>query len=339
MRMRSDVAAALKRARRPVIYLLYGEDTYSRNRCVQELEQALASASGGADLNSFDAGAASFEDMASAVMMAPMFGGSRVVTVRRFELMPGEDQERFLARLVQGPGPEEHAVAPDTALIISSASKTIPRGLVVAGGANVAAFEFRAARAREAQEFVRWKAAEMGLTIDFRAAQAIQEMIGSDLEALAGEVEKLALFLGPDQRRITLEHIKAAVGINPTLTVFNLFDSIVDGNPAAAYASLADVMKSGRNAVWVQSTLAGLLRTLMRARSDIDRGIRKAPGDWRVEKAFSQARKLSQATLARMVCRVAQADRDIKTGAMGQELCMDMLVSDLCALAKQKPQR
>jgi len=81
----------------------------------------------------------------------------------------------------------------------------------------------------------------------------------------------------------------------------------------------------------------------MSARSALDKGAPPPGGQsYRTRKAADQARGLGQPTLARMISRLARADREIKTGVVGDELCMDLLVSDMCDIvrqAKQKPPR
>jgi DNA polymerase III delta subunit len=55
---------------------------------------------------------------------------------------------------------------------------------------------------------------------------------------------------------------------------------------------------------------------------------------WRESKAAAQASRLTQAQIAAMLSRIAQTDLDIKTGAMSQNLAMEVLVSDLCVQQK-----
>jgi DNA polymerase-3 subunit delta len=344
MSLRADVAATLKRKDRPPIYLVYGEDAYSRTNCAAELAQALAAAAvGGADINRFEVGVAPIEEIVSAVMTVPMFGGARVVTVSKFEELSAEAQARFLGTLVFGSGKGDHGVAPDTTLIISSAAKSVSKKVVEAAGANVACFEFRPARAREAMEFVRNAARAAGLMMEYQAVTALVDLVGFDLGALGGEIEKLALFLGPGRRNVTADDIRAAVGANPTQSVWDLCDAVIVGDSASAHACLARMNTGARHTLSVQGTMASQFRLVLHARAQLDKGL-PAPGgqNYRMKKAADQARTMSQVALARMISRLARADRELKTGVVGDELCMDLLISDLCEIsrqAKQKPPR
>ena len=92
--MRPDVAATMKKGPAAPIYIMYGEDAYSRGHNVDELVERLTSMRGGADVNAFDAAESSVDDIASAVMTAPMFASARVVIVRRFEEMSADDANK-----------------------------------------------------------------------------------------------------------------------------------------------------------------------------------------------------------------------------------------------------
>lgn len=334
--MRDDVARTVRREGMPPIYLLYGEDAYSRSRCADELSDAVSKMHNGADVNSFHAATAAFEDMVAAVMTVPMFSGARTVLIRGFEEMSSADQGRFIGVIAPGVGKDEALVAPNTTVIITSASKAIPRKQVSAAGSNIAAFEFRAAFARDAQAFVLSRAKEIGLTIEPAAAAMLLEMTGTDLGALAGELDKLLTYLGSGGRRITSEHVQAAVGKSSSLTVFTFCDAVIAGDASAAHAAHADLVRSNVSALAVQATLVSQLRLVIKARADMDRGMSPQGRTFPEKKAIQQAARLSQGIAAGMIARTARADRDIKTGVMSESLAMDLLVSDLCT--KQKLQ-
>jgi len=343
--LRPDVAATMKKGPTAPIYIMYGEDAYSRGRNVDELVERLTSMRGGADVNAFDAAESSVDDIASAVMTAPMFASARVVIVRRFEEMSADDQARLIRTLAVGKRPADLRVPDETHVVIVSSSKTVPRKEVSAAGPSVAAFEFRPAYARDARAFVFERAKELGVRIEPDAASLLLEMAGLDYAAISQELEKLITYLGPDGRKIGVDDIREAVGRSSSQTIFDFCDAVIDGNSAQAISALADLIRSEREVLSIQSTLATQLRRLMAARVLLDRGSTQdeaattlSAGNpkmkWRESKAAAQASRLTQAQIAAMLSRIARADLDIKTGAMSQNLAMEVLVSDLCVQQK-----
>ena len=343
--MRPDVAATMKKGTTAPICVLYGEDAYSRGRNVDELVERLTSMRGGADVNAFDAAESSVDDIASAVMTAPMFASARVVIVRRFEEMSTDDQARLIRTLAPGKRPADLRVPDETHVVIVSSSKTVPRKEVNAAGPNVAAFEFRPAYARDARAFVFERTKELGIRIEPDAASLLLELAGFDYAAISQELDKLITYLGPDGRRIGVDDIRAAVGRSSSQTIFDFCDAVIGGNSARALSALDDLIRSERQVLSIQSTLATQLRRLMAARVLLDGGSTQdevattlSAGNprmkWRESRAVAQASRLTQAQIAAMLSRIARADLDIKTGVMTENLAMEVLVSDLCVQQK-----
>lgn len=343
--MRPDVAQTIKKGKIAPIYILYGEDSYSRGRNADEIMAKLTSMRGGADVNTFDAAESSVDDIASAVMTAPMFASARVVVVRRFEEMPAADQARLIRTLAPGKRPTDIRVPDETHVVIVSSSKTVPRKEVNVAGPNASAFEFKPAYARDARAFVFERARELGVRIDPDAASLLLELAGLDYAAISQELEKVITYLGPGGRKIGVDDIRAAVGRSSSQTIFDFCDAVMSGNSSQALGALADLIRSERQVLSIQSTLATQLRRLMAARVLLDGGSTQdeaattlAAGNprmkWRESKSAAQAERLTQTQIAAMLSRIARADVDIKTGAMSESLAMEVLVSDLCAQQK-----
>lgn len=343
--MRPDIAATMKKGSAAPIYVMYGEDAYSRGRNADELVEQLTSMRGGADVNVFDAAESSVDDIASAVMTAPMFASARVVVVRRFEEMSADDQGRLIRALAPGKRPADLRVPEETHVVIVSSSKTVPRKEVNQAGPHAAAFEFRPAYARDARAFVFERAKELGVRIEPDAASLLLELAGLDYAAISQELEKLITYLGPSGHKIGVDDIRAAVGRSSSSTIFDFCDAIIRGDSAQAIGALADLTRSERQVLSIQSTLTTQLRRLMAARVLLDGGCsvgeaatRLSAGNtamrWRDSKAVAQASRITQVQIAAMLSRIARADVDIKTGAMREDLAMEVLVSDLCEQQK-----
>jgi DNA polymerase-3 subunit delta len=343
--LRSDLAAALEKETTAQVYVLHGEDSYSRGRNADELVERLTSMRGGADVNAFDAAESSVDDIASAVMTAPMFASARVVIVRRFEEMSTEDQARLVRALAPGKRPADLRVPDETQVVIVSSSKTVPRKEVNAAGPNVAAFEFRPAWARDARAFVFERAKELGVRIEPDAASLLLELAGLDYAAISQELEKLITYLGPGGRKIGVDDIRAAVGRSSSQTVFDFCDAVIAGNSAQAMGALADIVRGERQVLAALGTLATKLRRVMEARVMLDGGSTQDEAalalvggnpkmKWKEARTASQASRLTQTQIAAMFTRMARADLDIKTGAMSENLAMEVLVSDLCVQQK-----
>ncbi len=343
--MRADLEQTIRQGRIAPVYILYGEDSYSRQQNAEELAEAISAARGGADLNVYDASESSVDDIVTGILTVPMFASSRVVVVRRLEEIPTAQQGRIISLIAPGKARTDLQMPEGTSVIFISGSTSLPRKAVSAAGDNVVAAEFRPAYASDARSFVYSRARELGIEIRPDGVELLIEFAGADYGALTQEIEKLITYLGPrrDSGRmcIDVDHIRAAVGRSPTRTVFEFCDAAIAGDCQGAMSALDDLLRTERHPLSILNTLATQLRRLMSARCELDRGstseeaaraISRPPGraNWAARKAVQQATELNQRDIAGMISRIARADLDFKTGAMPDRLLMEVLVSEIC---------
>ena len=69
-----------------------------------------------------------------------------------------------------------------------------------------------------------------GFSIDNKSASMIAENIGSDLNRLTGELEKLILSLGNGDTRITPEIVESRIGVSKDFNSFELKNAIINRN-------------------------------------------------------------------------------------------------------------
>lgn len=346
MSLRADLEQAVKAGRIAPVYILYGEDSYSRQQNAEELAKAISTVRGGADVNVYDLSESSVDDIVTAILTVPMFASSRVVVVHRFDEIPVAQQGKIVSLIAPGGSRTDLKMPDDTSVIFVSNSTSLPRKAVSAAGRNVVAAEFRPAYVRDARSYVYSRGRELGIEIKPEAVELLLEFAGADYGSLTQEIDKLITFLGPqhgpERICITADHVRAAVGRSPTQTIFQFCDAVIASDCSGALAALDDLLRTERHPLSILNTLATQLRRLMSARCELDRGstydeaaraISKPPGkaNWAARKAVEQATRLTQRDIASMISRLARADLDFKTGTMPDRLLMEVLVSELCA--------
>lgn len=68
------------------------------------------------------------------------------------------------------------------------------------------------------------------ISIDGKAAQIVADSIGSDLNRLTSELDKLAISLPENNRRVTPDVVEKQIGVSKDFNVFELRDAIVNKN-------------------------------------------------------------------------------------------------------------
>lgn len=120
----------------------------------------------------------------------------------------------------------------------------------------------------------RWlvdRAGHYGKKLDDEAAMLLVSFTGTDLTGLAGELEKLAAFVGEDRERIGSEDVKEIVGKSKSFNVFEFTKAIGSGNREQA-TSIALRLFADDSRAWYQTIpmVARYFEQLSVAREMID---------------------------------------------------------------------
>ncbi|MGC6491566.1 MAG: DNA polymerase III subunit delta [Myxococcota bacterium] len=113
-----------------------------------------------------------------------------------------------------------------------------------------------------ARAFVREQAASLGHTIARDAADLLIEMVGQDLGALAGELEKVSLYVLEGQP-IETSHVTEACTLLAEADVWALTNALAVRNSELAYAALYRLMTEGENAHRLLGSIVWQMRTVL----------------------------------------------------------------------------
>lgn len=91
---------------------------------------------------------------------------------------------------------------------------------------------------------------EHGLSISADAIEMLIELAGDDTGMLMSEIDKLASYIGDDEKNRTIQadHITALVGHNRRFDVFNVIDAMVAGHTAEALNLLDRMLSQDKDA-------------------------------------------------------------------------------------------
>jgi len=254
------------------IHLLWGDDETARGRAVEALITELVDPAWAAinlsrlDGNDPDQAARALEEART-----PPFGaGARVVVLQRSPFCnqcPAELADQLEAALELIPASCHLLLINPTKPDGRLRTTKVLQKLVKAGQASERSFPLPAMWDGAGQvELVARTAAELGLSLDPAAAEALAEAVGSDSARLASELEKLSLFSSPEAgspastaAAITAAAVRALVGGHST-TALAVGDALLAGRPAEAIALLDALLEAGEPALRIVATLSGQIR-------------------------------------------------------------------------------
>lgn len=213
----------LKKGHYAPVYVLMGDESYYIDRISDYIQDHVLTPDEqafnqtvvfGADTN-----AAKIVDMA---MSYPMMATHRVVIVKEAQGL------RSFDRL------EKYAEKPlkSTVLVICYKNGTINRRtkFMAAAERNGVVFESKKMKDAQLPGFIKNYLAGKKVEIDDKSAFMIADHVGSDLNRLMSELDKLLISLPEDDRRITPERVEKHIGVSKDFNSFELRDAIVNKN-------------------------------------------------------------------------------------------------------------
>ncbi|MEE8346551.1 MAG: DNA polymerase III subunit delta [Dehalococcoidia bacterium] len=327
-----------------MLYVFYGEDSYTISERLDELRSSL-DADGMLVTNTtvLDGGKTSLAEVTAACDTVPFLSAHRLVIV-----------EGLLSRLGGGgrgrrggrPPPDAASWLPLAEYVgrmPQSAHLVLLDSKVTAGNPLLEALkgkgeirEFRALPSRAVPEWVRRRAQSLGLTLSAGAVGLLAQYVGNDLWTMAGELEKLSIYAGG--RPVGEDDVRALVTSVRQTSVFALVDAIVEGRATAAVRLLRQMLRQESGPLYILVMIQRQLRHLGIAREMLDAGANsRRIGEalrlrgFAAEKLLEQAPRYSQARLRAAFRRLLEADLQIKRGIYDAELALELLVNDLAA--------
>lgn len=287
------------------------------------------------------------------VTTAPFLAGARLVVVEGLLVAVGarrgalEPWQLLLDVLPQLPPTNHLALLEPTRERedrIAIERSPLLRALRAVPGADVREFrELRTFGRESGNEVARWlsaRAQARGVAIEHAAVDTLAELVGADLWALSGELDKLAQYAG--DRPITAADVRALTPAVKEADLFALIDAAVEGRADAALRQLRQRLEQGSDTpAAVLAMLARQLRHLVRAAELVEQrapesAIGEATGvthPYALSKLVRQAGALGRSAAEAGLRAVAAADYAAKSGALDEALALELLVADLAAIA------
>ena len=317
------------------LYLLVGSETYLRDTAARNISDAALS---GTLLREFNETSFSLlTDSAMAAIAAaeqlPMMSERRVVRIKDFAKLREADEE-IIIRYLERP-------LDSTVLVFVADDLDKRKKLTKTLLSSCTVVEFPAVKDAEAKAWARNRLKELKTTADDRVLTDIVRLVGTNLQTLSSELDKLAA-AAIETRQITAEMVDQLIDRSRELSNFDLGDQLVAGDRRRALETLHRLLEDDVAPVMLLGLIAGNYHRLALAKELLKRGKRDEVyrliyGPPAKRDAFMNTLQRSDATrIARGIQLIAAADLAIKTslgggGPKGARLQLEVLVCELAA--------
>ena len=178
---------------------------------------------------------------------------------------------------------------------------------------------------------------ERGVAIEAEAIAYLQGRLGSDRGITRSELEKLALYVGPEGRKATLADAEAVVGDSAALSLDDLVFGLGEGDGAALDRAYGHALAEGNEEIGILRAAARHLARLSQTAGAADpRGAMKSlrpPVFFKLESRFlAQLKRWNAASMAEGLARLQRAELAIKTGAQPKSAVAERALFDVAGL-------
>ncbi|HEX4825630.1 MAG TPA: DNA polymerase III subunit delta [Candidatus Polarisedimenticolaceae bacterium] len=326
-RLETDLASGW----RPGLTVLTGDDLYHLDRAQAALLAKLVPDPADAfALSILGDTPVSAGALVGAARSSGMFASRRVVFLRDVSGLEG-DPEPLVA----------YAAKPPEAsfLLVRAPKLDRKRKLHKALAESGRLLEFRRAAGdvemRAVADTITAMGREAGVALEPDALALVLDVCGADLHRAAGEIEKMASFLGGASTALDATTARALVAGSGLLEDWELADAVTARRPEDAAAAARRLLDAGGEPIRALGGLASRARALLRAKALREGGM--APKDvvdasraWYFRDALADGlTRYSLAELRAMPAKLYRADRALKSSGIDKGAVLEALVSDL----------
>ena len=351
-----ELRTKLKKGDMSQLYMLAGEEDYYIARAEKALLAAIFPQGYGAEDVQLVDGSISINELISLIETVPFFSPKNVIIIRDAVLFKaqkkGDDGEENKLVTKKSSSPEVRlcnlfANMPDFSIVIFELrSKPDKRKKVYKEFAKYAQImEAEPVKSYNIDDWLQGKLQEIHKNMNPEAhgyfLRAMSMMDNIPLGFLDKEMDKLALFMGNEQREITKELLVQVFSDIPEIDGFAMNEAIGQQDVKRALFLFKKQQDKGVYIVAIIGQLAYYVRKLWQTKTMLKKGLRggqlgkaiEINHPYVVKKYERECQSFSEATLKKALLALADADLAVKTGR-GYPAQIEEIIIELCSKAR-----
>ncbi len=218
-----DIVKELKEKKYHPIYYLMGEESYYIDRIADYIaETTLTEEEKEFNQIIMYAPETDLSTIINAAKRYPMMAEHQVLIVKEAQNLKNLDELSFYLQRPQL----------STILVFCHKNGTLDKRKKVTQEIEKAGILFDSKKLKETQlpGFITTYLKRKGIDIDPQACQLVADSIGSDLNRISSELDKLFLSLSPQQKRVNSELVERHIGISKDFNNFELRNALIEKN-------------------------------------------------------------------------------------------------------------
>jgi DNA polymerase-3 subunit delta len=182
--------------------------------------------------------------------------------------------------------------------------------------------------------WIRHRVKEQGGNITTPAVNLLAELVGGDLWAINGEVQKLLLY--SSERPIDEDAVRQLVSCVQEANIFALVDAVAERRTEVAQRILHRLYDEGEAPIYILTMITRQYRLIAQA-IDLRKGLPRSQiqdrlglrSSYALDKTLSQAKLYDFEGVKYAYDKLLETDLAIKTGKYSDKLALELLVTEL----------
>jgi len=324
-----------------MFYILYGQDDFSLNQAVEKIKAGLGDWEMLAtSTTNLEGQHLTLSELRNKCGAAPFLSSHRLVIVDgllgRFEVKQSRPRAGR-GKSGNGLGEWEGLASyieqmPETTVLVLVDEEVLKK---LSPLAEVKTFPLL--RGRDLKAWILQRVKEEGGDITPQAVNLLAELIGGDLWAMNGEIQKLLLY--SQERPISEDDVKQLVSHVQEANIFALVDAVAEGRTELAQRILHRLYDDGVAPTYILVMITRQFRLIAQAK-DLERGLSRLQiqdrlglkSSYSLDKTLGQAKLYDFEGVKRAYDKLLETDLAIKTGKYSDKLAIELLVTELACL-------
>jgi len=330
-----------------MLYILYGQDDFSLNQAVKEIEAGLGDWEMVAtNTTNLEGQHLTLSELRNKCAAAPFLSSHRLVIVDgllgRFEVKQSRPRSGR-GKSGNGLGEWEGLASyikqmPETTVLMLVDGEVKGQNPLLKKLSPLAEVRtFPLLRGRDLKAWIQQLVREEGGDITPQAVNLLAELIGGDLWAMNGEIQKLLLY--SRERPISEDDVRQLVSYVQEANIFALVDAVAEGRTELAQRILHRLYYEGMAPIYILTMITRQFRLIAQAR-DMEPGLSRLQiqdrlglkSSYSLDKTLNQAKLYDFDGVKRAYDKLLETDLAIKTGKYSDKLALELLVTELACL-------
>jgi len=330
-----------------MFYILYGRDDFSISQAVDKIKAGLGDREAVATNTArLEGKRLTLSDLRNKCDTAPFLSSYRLVIadglLGRFEVKQGKRQSGK-GKSRNGLGEWEDLATyieqmPETTVLVlvdEDVKGSNPLLKKISPLAEVRTFPML--RGNNLKDWIRQRVNKEGGDINPQAVDLLAELIGGDLWAMNGEIQKLLLY--NQERPISEGDVRQLVSHVQEVNIFALVDAVAESRTQLAQQLLHRLYHEGMQPTHILTMITRQFRLIAQAK-DLPKGLSRLQiqdrlglkAGYGLGKTLSQAKLYDFEGVKRAYDKLLETDLAIKTGKYSDKLALELLVTELTCL-------